>query len=129
MAVRILVIDDDDDDVEMIDRALSEHGYIALIARSGDEPMRIAEIQQPDLLLLDIHMPAMNGFEVAASVRRQPGLERTRIVAVTGSWIEDQSELQSAGFDGYIRKPIDPGSFLSQIEAFLDAPLAEPREH
>ena len=117
-AVRILVIDDDDDDVEMVDRALMEAGYISLIAHSGEEAMRIAEIQQPDLVLLDLHMPRMNGYEVAATIREMPGLEETRIVAVTGS-SGDEARVAAAGFDGYITKPIDPDTFVSEIAGFL----------
>lgn len=115
---RILVIDDDKDDVELIDRVLMDHGYISLLATNGEDALRIAALQQPDLVLLDIRMPRMDGYEVAATIRTQPGLERTRIVAVTGL-PEDQARVAAAGFDGYLQKPIDPELFVAQIEGFL----------
>ena len=77
MSFRILVIDDDEDDVKLIDRVLMDHGYVSLLASNGDEALRIAAIQEPDLVLLDIRMPRMDGYEVASSIRTQPGLERT----------------------------------------------------
>ena len=122
MPVRILVIDDDPDDVELIDRVLMDHGYISLLASAGEEALRIAAVQQPDLVLLDIRMPRMDGYEVAATIRGQPGLERTRIVAVTG--VNDPVRVAEAGFDGYVQKPIDPDSFIDQINEFLREPSA-----
>jgi CheY-like chemotaxis protein len=119
VSVRILVIDDDNDDVELIDRILMDHGYVSLLARDGDEALRIASLQEPDLVLLDIRMPRIDGYEVATTIRAQPGLERTRIVAVTGME-EDRERSAAAGFDGFIRKPIDPDAFVGQIERFLD---------
>jgi CheY-like chemotaxis protein len=115
---RILVIDDDSDDVELIDRALMDQGYVALLATNVDDAIRIALMQQPALVLLDIRMPRMNGFEVAALIREQPGLELTRIVAVTGS-SADRDALITAGFDGYIQKPIDHDAFVDQLKSFL----------
>jgi CheY-like chemotaxis protein len=117
--VRILVIDDDKDDVELIDRVLMDHGYISLLAVDGEEALRIAAMQLPDLVLLDIRMPRMDGYEVAATMRKQPGLERTRIVAVTGM-AADQERAAEGTFDGYILKPIDPVRFIGQIETFLE---------
>jgi CheY-like chemotaxis protein len=121
MPVRILVIDDDRDDVEMIDRVLMDHGYISLLASAGEDALRIAAVQQPDLVLLDIRMPRMDGYEVAATIRAQPGLERTRIVAISG--VDEPDRVAAAGFDGYIRKPIDPDSFIDQINEFLPEPF------
>lgn len=118
MPTRILVIDDDADDVERVDRALVEHGYVALLARNGEDAVRLAAWQQPALVLLDIRMPGMDGYEVAATIRKLPGLEQTRIVAVTGS-VDERDRLMAAGFDGVLEKPIDPESFVSQIRSFL----------
>ena len=112
------MIDDDNDDLELIDRILMDHGYVSLLARGGDEALRIASLQAPDLVLLDLRMPRIDGYEVASTIRSQLGLERTRIVAVTGME-EDRERAAAAGFDGFIRKPIDPDTFVAQIEGFL----------
>ena len=117
-AKRILVIDDDRGDVEMLDDALMDAGYISMLAHNGEEAIRLAEILQPDLVLLDLHMPRMNGYEVAAAIRAMPGLERTRIVAVTGA-AGEETRVAAAGFDGYVIKPSDPGTFVSAIQAML----------
>jgi CheY-like chemotaxis protein len=121
--VRILVIDDDDDDIQVIDRALMDHGYIPLLARSGEEAVRIAAIQRPDLVLLDIHMPRMNGYEAAATIRAQPGLESVWIVVVSGA-TDAAERVAEAGFDGYIFKPVDPETLIGQIDGFLLGPAA-----
>jgi CheY-like chemotaxis protein len=118
VSVRILVIDDDNDDVELIDRILMDHGYVSLLARDGDEALRIASLQEPDLVLLDLRMPRIDGYEVATTIRTRLGLDRTRIVAVTGME-EDRERAAAAGFDGFIRKPIDPETFVPQIQDFL----------
>ena len=117
-AIRILVIDDDRDDAEILDDALMEAGYISMLAHNGEDAVRLAEILQPDLVLLDLHMPRMNGYEVAAAIRAMPGLERTRIVAVTGA-AGEETRVATAGFDGHVLKPSDPEAFLSAIQAIL----------
>jgi two-component system cell cycle response regulator len=119
--VRILVIDDDREDIELIDRVLLDHGYVPLLATSGQEAMQIAAMQEPELVLLDIRMPRMDGYEIARRLRRAPGLARALIVAVTGS-ADERERIDAAGFDGVMSKPIEPDSFLAQIEALLNAP-------
>ena len=119
--VRILVIDDDREDIELIDRVLLDHGYVPLLATSGEEAMQIAAMQEPELVLLDIRMPRMDGYEIARRLRRAPGLARALIVAVTGS-ADERERIDAAGFDGVMSKPIEPDSFLAQIEALLNAP-------
>ena len=119
--VRNLVIDDDREDIELIDRVLLDHGYVPLLATSGQEAMQIAAMQEPELVLLDIRMPRMDGYEIARRLRRAPGLARALIVAVTGS-ADERERIDAAGFDGVMSKPIEPDSFLAQIEALLNAP-------
>ena len=100
-----------------------------MLATSGEAGLRIAISQKPDLVLLDIRMPGMDGYEVAAAIREQPGLEHTRIVAVTASaMVGDRERIAAAGFDGYIQKPIDPETFIRQFERFLPEPLSKQRE-
>jgi CheY-like chemotaxis protein len=76
-------------------------------------------------VLLDIRMPDMDGYEVAAILKADPRLGETRIVAVTASvMVGDRERIEVAGFDGYIQKPIDPETFLGEVEAFLPEALA-----
>jgi CheY-like chemotaxis protein len=77
--------------------------------------------EQPDVILLDIRMPDMDGYDVAAAIRKVPALAHTRIVAVTASaMVGDRERIAAAGFDGYIQKPIDLDTFIAEVEGFLD---------
>ena len=120
MAARILVIEDNADNIALVDYVLRAHGHVPLLARSGPEGIEVARREQPQVILLDIRMPDMDGYEVAAELRREPALERTRIVAVTASaMVGDRERIAAAGFDGYIQKPIDPETFIRDVERFL----------
>ena len=124
MTATILVIEDNPDNIRLVDYVLRAHGYEPLLAMSGAEGLRIAEEARPVLILLDIRMPHMDGYEVAARLK-QMNLDGTRIVAVTASaMVGDRERITAAGFDGYIQKPIDPQQFIADVECFLPE---EPR--
>ena len=119
MTATILVIEDNPDNIRLVDYVLRAHGYEPLLATSGAEGLQIAGEAKPDLILLDIRMPHMDGYEVAARLR-QMDLAATKIVAVTASaMVGDRERIDAAGFDGYIQKPIDPETFMTDIEHFL----------
>ena len=119
MPATILVIEDNPDNIRLVDYVLRAHGYEPLLATSGAEGLRIAEEARPALILLDIRMPHMDGYEVAARVK-QADLKGTKVVAVTASaMVGDRERIAAAGFDGYIQKPIDPETFIADIERFL----------
>lgn len=116
----ILIVEDNEDNLTMLDYLLTAHGYATLVARDGADGVRIATQERPELILLDIRMPGMDGYQVAAAIRRTPGLEQTWIVAVTASVMDsDLGAITAAGFDGYVSKPIDPETFIGEIEQFL----------
>jgi CheY-like chemotaxis protein len=120
----ILIVEDNEDNLTMLDYLLRAHGYATLLARDGADGVRIATLQRPELILLDIRMPGMDGYEVAAAIRRTPGLERTWIVAVTASVMgSDLDAITATGFDGYVSKPIDPETFMGEIGRFLKRSL------
>jgi CheY-like chemotaxis protein len=124
MTATILVIEDNPDNIRLVDYVLRAHGYEPLLATSGAEGLRIAGETKPDLILLDIRMPHMDGYEVAARLK-QMDLEGTKIVAVTASaMVGDRERIAAAGFDGYIQKPIDPETFIADIEQFLAGRLS-----
>jgi two-component system, cell cycle response regulator len=116
----ILVIEDNEANLELINFLLSAHGYTPHLATDGKEGLALACQEPPDLVLLDLRMPGMDGYEVAAAIRARPELAQTRIVAVTASaMVGDRERIAAAGFNGYIQKPIDPETFISQVERFL----------
>ena len=119
MTATILVIEDNPDNIRLVDYVLRAHGYDPLLATSGAEGLRLADGAKPDLVLLDIRMPYMDGYEVAARLK-QAGLDATKIVAVTASaMVGDRERIVSAGFDGYIQKPIEPETFIAEVKRFL----------
>jgi CheY-like chemotaxis protein len=129
MAARILVIEDNEDNLTLIDVLLRAHGYSPLLARNGTDGVRIALEERPEMMLLDIRMQGMDGYEVAAAVRQEATLSSMPIVALTASaMLGDRERISAAGFDGYIPKPIDPEKFMGQIERCLAkrAPELEP---
>ena len=81
MRARVLVIEDNKANIELIDYLLTAHGYISLLATNGEDGVRLAVLVEPDLILLDIRMPGMDGYEVATRIRQQSGLEQVPIVA------------------------------------------------
>jgi CheY-like chemotaxis protein len=124
MTATILVIEDNPDNIRLVDYVLRAHGYEPLLATSGAKGLQIAGEAKPDLILLDIRMPHMDGYQVAARLR-QMDLAATKIVAVTASaMVGDRERIAAAGFDGYIQKPIDPETFMADIEHFLAGRLS-----
>ncbi len=135
MPARILVIEDNRDNLEVMTYLLKAFGYEVLTARDGEEGLEVARHELPDLVLSDLQMPQVDGYEVARALRKDPRLARLPLVAVTAYAMRgDRDRVLAAGFDGYIAKPIVPEEFVSQVEAFLKpahpspAPPAPPWE-
>lgn len=114
------MVEDNQDNLNLIAYLLRAYGFTLHLAQDGPEGIRIALKERPDLILLDIRMPVMDGYEVAAAIRSLPTLAQTRIVAVTASaMVGDRERIAAAGFDGYIQKPIDPETFIQTLKPFL----------
>jgi len=102
-------------------------GHEAVEAHEGAEGLRKARSESPALILLDIHMPQMDGYEVARRLRADPDCSRIPLVAVTAlAMVGDREKILASGFNGYIAKPIEAEVLLPQINAFLAAPPIEP---
>jgi CheY-like chemotaxis protein len=123
---RILVVEDNEDNMTLIAYLLRAHGFFPELAYSGADGIALALEQRPQLILLDILMPDMDGYEVARAIRDQAELADARIVAVTASaMVGDRERIAAAGFDGYIQKPIDPERFIGEVQRFLPADLTQ----
>lgn len=121
---RILIIEDNQFNHELIEYLLTEAGYLTLSAWDGLEGLNTARASPPDLILCDLQMPVMNGYEVVQKIKAEAPIDRIPIVAVTASSMTgDSDKAISAGFDGYIAKPIEPRTFIQLIEAFLPPSL------
>jgi CheY-like chemotaxis protein len=122
MTARILVIEDNEDNMRLVDYVLRAHGYEPLLTTDPADGLWMALERKPDLILLDIRMPTMDGYEVAAQLK-EARLEGTKVVAVTASaMVGDRERIAAAGFDGYIQKPIEPLTFIAEVERFLPGP-------
>ncbi|MES2626223.1 MAG: PAS domain S-box protein [Pseudomonadota bacterium] len=114
---RVLIVDDNVDAATVIAYFLEQHGHIVHIVHNGEDALRINEMMHPDLILLDIGMPGMDGLEVARRIRQQKSPHHPFIVALTG-WgkPEDEARTRDAGFDMHFLKPIEEAQLLSLLE-------------
>jgi CheY-like chemotaxis protein len=106
--LRVLVVDDNEDAVFMLAEALTQAGHQTAVAHDGPEALQVAQRFRPDVALLDIGLPVMDGFELARQIRANRDLASVRLVAVTGYGQEhDRRRTQAAGFDAHLVKPVD----------------------
>ena len=120
MTARILLIEDNPDNLRLMEYLLRTFGYKVLEAKGGAEGLEAAASEKPDLILCDINMPKVDGYEVAKRIRADEEMRRIPLVAVTAyAMVGDRDQILARGFDGYIPKPIDPTVFVNQIEEFL----------
>jgi two-component system, cell cycle response regulator DivK len=118
----ILVIEDNEQNLYLVTFLLEKSGYKVDAARSGPEGIELAGRIQPDLILLDIQLPMMDGYAVAQELKHNPALRDVPIIAVTSyAMVGDKERALGAGCVGYIEKPINPATFVSEIEPFLSA--------
>jgi two-component system, cell cycle response regulator DivK len=117
---RILVVEDNPLNLKLIRDVLQVAGYDVIEANTGEEGLRVAREDPPDLVLMDLQLPGIDGTETLHRLRRD-GLERdVPVVAVTAfAMAEDRERAALAGFDGYLEKPISVRALPGQIEAFL----------
>jgi CheY-like chemotaxis protein len=104
---RGLVVEDNADSAAVLSKLLETLGYIVEIARNGTEALTVAARFAPDVVLIDIGLPGLDGWQVARELRRSGG-EKTLLIAVTGLWVEkDRFQSKEDGFDHYFMKPLD----------------------
>ncbi len=117
---KILLVDDDKDILEFVSYNLRNEGFEVIMTESGKESVLLAKKEKPDLVLLDVMMPEMDGMKTCEEIRKTPGLENTIIAFLTARG-EDYSQIAGfdAGADDYIIKPIKPKVLVSRIKALL----------
>lgn len=116
---RILVVDDIADNSFLLQTILEAEGYQVDVANSGPAALAKIEAEPPDLVLLDVMMPDMSGYEVTQRIRHNPALPFIPVVLVTGNEQPTAAEGFGMGADGFIRKPIDFDQLLSQVRSIL----------
>jgi diguanylate cyclase (GGDEF)-like protein/PAS domain S-box-containing protein len=132
VSARILIIEDNPTNMELMVYLLTAFGYTPFSAYDGLSGIDTARKMRPDLIICDVHLPKLDGYGVVAALKQDPQLKDVPVLAVTAlAMVGDRERLLSSGFDGYIGKPIEPDSFVSELEAFLPkgaAPAAAPEE-
>ncbi len=125
MAEKILIIDDDPDTIEFLTLILTRLGYQVLEARDGMEALALAHAEKPELIILDVMMPGLDGYEVARSLRRHPETALTPILMFTAkTQVEDKLAGYEAGVDIYLTKPVHPVELQANIKALLAQRIA-----
>lgn len=120
MKTRTLIIEDNANNMYLITFLLKNSGHEVLQAFDGQSGVDLAKKETVDLILLDIQLPKMNGYEVAQALRKDDSLNGVPIVAITSYAMPgDQEKALDSGCDGYIKKPINPDTFVAEIEAYL----------
>lgn len=118
MTKKVLIIEDNEQNMYLVNFILEKHGYQVIKAWTGKEGIDLATKENPDLILLDIQLPELDGYSVAREIRKIAPLQLTPIIAVTSyAMAGDREQALEAGCSGYIEKPIDPETFLSQVES------------
>jgi two-component system cell cycle response regulator DivK len=114
----ILLIEDNEQNRYLLTFLLERRGYQVVVAEDGLRGIQLAQTVAPWMILLDIQLPTMDGYQVAQALRRIPSLRETPIVAVTSYAMPgDREKALAAGCTGYIEKPINPASFVEEMEA------------
>jgi CheY-like chemotaxis protein len=127
MDERILVVDDDRDTADTLARLISSLGYHTQAAYSGEQATRLAASCGPEMVIMDIGMPRINGYEAAARIRQLAGCQHTILVAVTG-WTgkEDKARAFESGFDLHVAKPISLDGIKELLNLLEPADSASP---
>jgi CheY-like chemotaxis protein len=119
-AGRILVIEDNPTNMKLVRDVLRFRGYDVLEATTGEDGVRVAREHTPDLVLLDLQLPGIDGHETLRRLRRDHPRGQVPVVAVTAlAMAQDRARAAEAGFDGYLEKPISVRSLGDQVAAFL----------
>ena len=117
---RILVVEDNETNRYLINFMLKKKGYEVINAETGEEGVELVIKEKPDLILMDIQLPGIDGYETTKRIRKSKEGGKVPIVALTSyAMVGDREKALTAGCTGYIEKPINPDTFMAEIEKFL----------
>ena len=127
MSQTILLIEDNEQNRYLATFLLEKSGYKVVSANDGRRGIELAKTLAPDLILLDIQLPTMDGYEVARALRQTEALRDVPIIAVTShAMVGDREKALEAGCNGYIEKPINPETFVAEIQNHWSWPTEPP---
>jgi CheY-like chemotaxis protein len=117
---QVLLVEDEYDSLQVVSKILKYHGAEVIVARHGGECMALLESLTPTVIVTDLAMPQMDGWQTLAAIRANPHTRHIPVVAVTAYHSVDVAEEAiNAGFDGYFAKPVDPRSFVQSLEKII----------
>lgn len=122
MRAKILLVEDNEQNRYLATFLLEQRGHIVIAATSGAAALELVAQVRPDLILLDIQLPGMDGHDVARALKSDPRFRRIPIVAVTSyAMVGDRERAFATGAEGYMEKPINPATFVDEVEEYLKA--------
>ncbi|MGE5523222.1 MAG: response regulator [Rhodospirillaceae bacterium] len=117
--MRILVIEDTEDNRQILRDLFGTVGYELIEAETGEEGVTAAERERPDLILMDVQLPGIDGYETTRRIRALPGMEAVPIIAVTSyAFADDRRKAREAGCDDYVAKPFSPKELLAKVRQY-----------
>jgi len=116
----ILVVEDQEDNRRILRELLTNAGYEIIEAENGEEALAVVARERPDLILMDIQLPLLDGYEVTRRIKADPALRAIRIIAITSFALSgDESKARAAGCDAYVTKPYNPRALLAKIREYV----------
>jgi two-component system, cell cycle response regulator DivK len=120
MSRRILVVEDQEDNRRILHDLLTSAGYDVLAAMTGEEGVSLAERERPDLILMDVQLPGIDGLEATRRIKADPGLRTIPLIVVTSYALSgDDVKARTAGADDYVTKPFSPRALLAKVRQYL----------
>jgi two-component system, cell cycle response regulator DivK len=121
----VLIVEDNEKNMKLVRDILQAKGFETMEAGTAEEGIKLALDRVPDLVLMDIQLPGMNGMEALKVLRADPSTAKVPVVAITASVMtQDRQQIMDTGFDGFIEKPINLRDFLSTVNAAIRPPGA-----
>jgi two-component system cell cycle response regulator DivK len=120
MRKRILVVEDQEDNRRILRDLLTNAGYEIIEAENGEQALAVAARERPDLILMDIQLPLLDGYEVTRRIKADPALRAIPIIAITSYALSgDENKARAAGCDAYVTKPYSPRALLAKIREYV----------
>jgi two-component system, cell cycle response regulator DivK len=117
---RVLVVEDTEDNRQIIRDLLTSAGYEMIEATNGEQGVAMAAEHRPDLILMDIQLPVLDGYEATRRIKANPALRRIPVIAVTSYALSgDEERTRAAGCDAYVAKPFSPRLLLAKVREFI----------
>ena len=121
----ILIVEDNEKNLKLVRDVLQFKGYKTIEAMTGTEDVRLAVEQNPDLVLMDIQLPDIDGITALGQIRADQRTSKMKVIAISASVMpDDQQRIVASGFDAYITKPINVKNFVETVEQFVGKPKA-----